>query len=128
MSILSIYQEVNLKKYCRVSVRLGDWNITSRNDCYAENDCADSPDDVDVEEEVVHPYFSLSTGNNDIALLRLTRRVQFTGKISKLPPHTSFIAQYIRLHTPYLFAPFQHHEARARNGYNRRRLGNIEKW
>lgn len=62
-----------------VSVRLGEWNLTSRMDCFAENDCADSPLDVDVVEEVVHPYFSLATGNNDIALLRLAYKIQFTG-------------------------------------------------
>lgn len=66
-----------------MSVRLGEWNMTSMNDCYAESDCADTPEDIDVEEEVVHPYFSLTTGNNDIALLRLKRRVQFTGEAQR---------------------------------------------
>lgn len=66
---------------CRDGIRLGEWNISSTTDCYAENECADSPIDVSIEEEVVHPYFSASTGNNDIALLRLNQNIEFTGKL-----------------------------------------------
>lgn len=64
---------------CSASIRLGEWNITSLEDCYTEGECADSPRDVDIEEEIVHPYFTSTTGNNDIALLRMATRVEFTG-------------------------------------------------
>lgn len=64
----------------RDGIRLGEWNISSTADCFSEDECADSPIDADIEEEIVHPYFSASTGNNDIALLRLNQNVEFTGK------------------------------------------------
>ncbi|XP_071450634.1 phenoloxidase-activating factor 3-like [Hetaerina americana] len=67
-----------------VSVRLGEHNLTSSIDC--ENDfapeetfCAPPPQDVPVEKVIPHPgYVGVRDIQNDIALIRLSRPINFT--------------------------------------------------
>lgn len=69
----------------RVSVRLGEFKTDTVYDCLetgSVKSCADPAIDVPVEETIVHENYSPQDPNqrNDIALLRLSRNVQFTGK------------------------------------------------
>lgn len=59
-------------------VRLGEWNTSSVIDCVKE-DCSDPVQDIPVEQIIAHAGYSPEDTNqhNDIALLRLSRHVQF---------------------------------------------------
>lgn len=59
------------------SVRLGEWNIATDIDCIGDT-CSDPPQDIPVEEIVVHPRYKGRPKYNDIALLRLATPVVFT--------------------------------------------------
>lgn len=62
-------------------MRLGEWNTMEDPDCDIETICADPPIDVTPEEIICHPQYSDESRNklHDIALIRLSRDVQFTG-------------------------------------------------
>lgn len=62
-----------------VSVRLGEYNIASEEDC-VENDCADPIVISEIEEVIPHENFVSSddSRHNDIALIRLNRDVSMT--------------------------------------------------
>ena len=70
----------------RATVRLGENDILNDTDCSVIAGvvvCAPPAVDVGVEETVSHPDFSMEGSNrlqNDIALVRLDRRVKFTGE------------------------------------------------
>lgn len=71
-----------------VSVRLGEYNTATDRDCIADF-CADDPISVGIEEQIVHEeYEGLCYGmfseHNDIALLRLSRSVNFTSFIKPI--------------------------------------------
>ena len=69
----------------RASVRLGEWNMTSEQDCYLK-ECSPPVVDIPVEEVIKHKNYNPSDVNqqNDIALLRLKSEVTFTGKSKKI--------------------------------------------
>ncbi|XP_026494278.1 CLIP domain-containing serine protease HP8-like [Vanessa tameamea] len=59
-------------------VRLGEWNVTSKKDCYLD-DCSPPVLDIPVEEVIAHEGYSADDNNqqNDIALIRLSTKVEF---------------------------------------------------
>ncbi|XP_053946959.1 serine protease easter-like isoform X4 [Anastrepha ludens] len=65
-------------------VRLGEWDTTTNPDCEidvrGEKDCAPPYSDVPVEKAIAHPQYVPESRNqfHDIALLRLTKSVQYT--------------------------------------------------
>lgn len=64
------------------AVRLGELNLLTKTDCDDHNIvkvCSDPPVDVPVEKVIAHPLYNNQTVKNDIALLRLAKKVQFTG-------------------------------------------------
>lgn len=77
-------------EHFRTSVRLGEWDITTKDDCVLlENgsyDCADYPVDIPVSQIIIHEGYrpSTSSRNDDIALLRLTDQVTYTDFIHPL--------------------------------------------
>lgn len=62
------------------SVRLGEWNTKTEIDCNAFHECADPVQDIPIEEIIVHEEYRASDKNShhDIALIRLSRAVQFS--------------------------------------------------
>lgn len=71
-------------------VRLGEHNVTElKRDCVKSEFsgkliCADLPVDFTVEKEIVHEEYSMTTYQNDVALLRLSRDVVYTDFIKPL--------------------------------------------
>lgn len=67
-----------------ISVRLGEWDTTTAQDCddsfTNERVCSDPHVDISVEEQIVHEDYLPNSKNqhNDIALLRLSRNVRYT--------------------------------------------------
>ncbi|XP_077300192.1 CLIP domain-containing serine protease HP8-like isoform X2 [Arctopsyche grandis] len=62
-------------------VRVGEHNIKTDMDCEGKEDdldCASPPQDIDVEETVIHPMYNNPLKQNDIALLRLKTPIDFT--------------------------------------------------
>lgn len=70
----------------RESVVLGEYNTETETDCieYDEGitDCADEPKVFPIKTVELHPQWDYHSGNkeNDIALLRLDRPVDYTGR------------------------------------------------
>lgn len=66
-------------------VRFGELNLESAIDCESaegeEKVCADPPVDVPVDITVPHENYNSKTLENDIALVKLRRKVTFTGKL-----------------------------------------------
>jgi hypothetical protein len=65
-----------------IGVRLGEWNLLTDEDCESINGrriCAPNSLDVGIEEVILHEKYSPQSLNqhNDIALLRLSSKVQF---------------------------------------------------
>lgn len=74
-----------LSIYFRVSVRLGEWNTDTEEDCNVINRrkiCSEKPIDVRVESTIVHENYDVNDDNryNDIALVRLSRQVSYTSE------------------------------------------------
>lgn len=66
-------------------VRLGEWNVTSDEDCYSLGiECADPIIDLHIEKKIPHPLYSTRTGENDIGLLRLKKNVQYSEYIKPI--------------------------------------------
>lgn len=66
-------------------MRLGEWSTQEEQDCVSTRgytDCNDPPLDVSVEEIILHPEYRDNNLNkvHDIALLRLSQDVRFTGE------------------------------------------------
>lgn len=63
-------------------VRLGIWNETHTLDeeyiCNAKGFCVPGPVQYAVAEIIVHPHADKDTGDNDLAILRLTQSIQWT--------------------------------------------------
>ncbi|KAM3962498.1 bzArgOEtase [Aphomia sociella] len=59
-------------------VRLGEWNTSSAVDC-VEDDCSGPVQDIPIEQTIAHEGYKSTDKDqeNDIALLRLARNVQF---------------------------------------------------
>lgn len=64
------------------SVRLGEWDTSNDNDCDSsfvdEVVCSTKPIDVLVESAIAHPEYDNESRENDIALIRLAKDVEFT--------------------------------------------------
>lgn len=74
---------------CRESVRLGEYDTLTENDCVEEVDdtitCNNGSVSIPIQEFVVHNAFKRGQyPKNDIALLRLARLVTFNGKNTKV--------------------------------------------
>lgn len=69
----------NLVHYFRILVRLGEYNFATDHDCSFE-DCIDKPVDIPIEEVIVHEMYHAVTLDNDIALVKLVKTVNYTGK------------------------------------------------
>ncbi|KAF2904170.1 hypothetical protein ILUMI_01990, partial [Ignelater luminosus] len=65
-------------------VRLGEWNLTSNPDCLG----CHQVEIVKIAEIIPHPYYSPFSKNNDIALLRLEKEIEYNDFIHPicLPP------------------------------------------
>ncbi|XP_058829116.1 CLIP domain-containing serine protease B4-like [Topomyia yanbarensis] len=70
------------KDYRIERVRLGEWDLESETDCNSESVCTDPPVDVEVESIISHEDFNRLTLRNDVALIKLKHRVNFTDFIS----------------------------------------------
>ncbi|XP_031333000.1 phenoloxidase-activating factor 1-like [Photinus pyralis] len=90
--VLTAAQCLNIRGYDLAEVRLGEWQISSSADCVPDTEsamvCADPVIDLKIVSQIPHPFFSLRSGNNDIALLKLEKKVKFTDFIRPicLPP------------------------------------------
>ena len=72
------------KMFYSSRVRLGEHRLSTDPDC-ANEICNETPQDFDVDEIVFHPDYGLpAVFRNDIALIRLSRPANFTGKISQI--------------------------------------------
>ena len=63
-------------------VRLGDYNLKNSSDCieltqYGSYDCSEVQE-YGVEKKIIHPFFNKFTFYNDIALLRLNKKVIYS--------------------------------------------------
>lgn len=72
---------INCISLFRTAVRLGEWDTNSDNDC-DNGDCSEPVVDVTVEELLSHENYNSNSKaqENDIALIRLSRDVEFTGE------------------------------------------------
>ncbi|XP_053684003.1 CLIP domain-containing serine protease B4-like [Sabethes cyaneus] len=62
-------------------VRLGEWDLLSEEDC-VDGVCADKPIDIDVGSAAIHEDYDSVDIHNDIALIKLSRKVSYTDFIS----------------------------------------------
>lgn len=83
-----------------ISVRLGEWDTSTERDC-DEDECSDAHIDVPITRIVGHEEYNPNVKNqpNDIALLRLSRHVDYTDFIKPicLPEHTNVQFEGIKL-------------------------------
>ena len=77
-------REVIINIFLRVKVRLGEHTISHPGpDCpsnFVKHGCNVGVQDIDVEKIVTHPSYSSSTYQNDIAIIRLKKKVFENGK------------------------------------------------
>lgn len=62
----------------RNRIRLGEWDLLSDEDCDSVGNCNDPPLDIRVESTVQHEEYDKYTLYNDIALIKLKEKVNFT--------------------------------------------------
>lgn len=72
-----------------ISVRLGEWNLLTGEDCDIQNGrkvCAPNALDVPIEDVQIHENYQPLSRNqhHDIALIRLARKVQFNDFIKPI--------------------------------------------
>lgn len=67
-----------------MEVRLGEHDIRTDIDCNKNGDECTTHVDVDIEVIYVHKDFNLRLMKNDIALVRLSREVEFTDHIQPI--------------------------------------------
>ncbi|EDS33995.1 plasminogen [Culex quinquefasciatus] len=65
-------------------VRLGEHNVTNKDQDCDEYSCADAPVEVGVEKVILHEGYNQHKRNNDIALIRLDRDVGFSTYINPI--------------------------------------------
>lgn len=68
-------------------MRLGEYNVLTEEDCVIDGefeDCSDPSVDIEPEEIIVNPYYDPESihQHNDIALIRLKEKVNFTGNFA----------------------------------------------
>lgn len=71
----------------RKGVRLGEYNLATDTDCTGEGDkreCIDPVKDVGVEKKIVHSDYNSTTGDNDIAIVILDQKVDFSGELTRI--------------------------------------------
>lgn len=68
-------------KLYRISVRLGEWDLNRHIDCDLDL-CAPPAQDIIIQEKIAHENYipQLRSQYYDIALLRLARKVEYSGK------------------------------------------------
>jgi hypothetical protein len=109
----------------RVSVRLGEYDLESEEDCTFNNinvRCEDPPKDYAPSELVLHPGFNnqdRTQFKNDIALIRLQTRVDFSGTHAviqtRIPTDAEIISTRTRLfHSSFLHIPLRRCDTRGR--------------
>lgn len=60
-------------------MRLGEWDLNNLIDCY-EGACAPPAQDIMIEEKIPHEsYIDRGSRYNDIALLRLAKKIEYSG-------------------------------------------------
>lgn len=67
-------------------VRLGEWRISTVKDCEKDlvnQECSDPVVDLNIEKTIPYEQYNRRNGRNDIALLRLERDIEFTGKTAQ---------------------------------------------
>lgn len=71
-----------------MGVRLGEYNTSAEIDCVshgaAGTECNEPPITIEVEEEIPHENYSRVYKNDDIALIRLSTEINYTGKLVNL--------------------------------------------
>lgn len=68
--------------FFRSIVRLGEYDLTTNEDCREGKGCLPPIKDYKIEEAIAHPEYFKPQLRNDIALLRLDKDVELTfGKI-----------------------------------------------
>ncbi|XP_062550361.1 CLIP domain-containing serine protease B4-like [Armigeres subalbatus] len=65
----------------RVVIRLGEWDIESEPDC-VEEFCSDKAEDYEIETYRRHENYTSDPTHNDLALIKLPRKVSFTEFVS----------------------------------------------
>lgn len=76
---------INLFGLFSAQVRLGEWDTKTEIDCPGKGNCNEGPLDIAVEKYIAHEGY-LKNGNqngnrhHDIAILRLAKPVEYTGK------------------------------------------------
>lgn len=58
-------------RICRVVARLGEHKISTDPDCYDDDDCQDSVQDIHLKNSTKHLAYDIRKRVNDIAMLRL---------------------------------------------------------
>ncbi|KAK4881496.1 hypothetical protein RN001_004815 [Aquatica leii] len=90
--VLTAAQCLHIKGYNLTEARLGEWRISTNEDCIqdtaSDKVCADKVIDLKIVNEIPHPFYSIKSGNNDIALLTLETNLKFTDFVRPicLPP------------------------------------------
>lgn len=76
------------KRWALESVRIGDWDLDSEIDCDPndETNCLPAPIDIEIDEKIVHEGYNKSriSSPHDIALLRLSEKIEFDGLIKPI--------------------------------------------
>jgi secreted trypsin-like serine protease len=74
-----------------ISVRLGEWDQSTDNDCVitdeGDQDCVDEPvQDISIVETIPHPDYNIEDRKlkNDIALVRLSKEVEFNSFVKPI--------------------------------------------
>lgn len=74
---------------------LGEYNTETEIDCieYDEEttDCADKPIVVPIKSVELHPEWNFEGGKNDIAILKLLTRIDYTGNANTINKQTKHI-------------------------------------
>lgn len=69
-------------------VRLGEWNIVTKNDCeYSQSGrafCAPPPEERGIVNIIIHPKFNPEKMTNDLALLRMSKKAEYTEFVSPI--------------------------------------------
>lgn len=70
--------------YSRDSVILGEYDTRHQMDCihyYGHRDCSEKPIKRNIQEVILHPNWKWSYFDNDVALIRMSSPVEYSGEI-----------------------------------------------
>ncbi|XP_050336471.1 serine protease easter-like [Bactrocera neohumeralis] len=69
-------------------VRLGEWNIVTKTDCENSQSgrefCAPPPEERGIANIIIHPKFNPRKMTNDLALIRMTKKAEYTEFVSPI--------------------------------------------